>query len=194
MMATRNKTWKVGIVGYFTANILSMSGCAVGFTCPLHPKCEIVKVPALDKVQNIDVFLTLSNEYHRMSYVKRPPGSISVLYWREALWDDYPHVKKQLQDFDLEMGAHWFAGISNPNFKRPPGFLLKGAFLDVEKIHFAASVISDCTTTSERETYLNQLIAVLGLRRVHRFGKCGNRVFPGKPIARGMRILAQYKL
>jgi hypothetical protein len=191
----KDKKWKVGLVGsHWNRGIEYLSGCHFGFSCPLAPNCEIVHVSSIDHVQNVNVFLTVAMDHHLMSYLRRPPNTISVLYWREALWSNVPPEAQQKVEFDLEMGVHHFAGLKNPAFMRPPSFLLQGVHMEVPKTEFAASVISDCHTKSYREHYIERLVHALGEHRVHRYGKCGNRDFPGKPIIRGMRILAKYKL
>lgn len=56
------------------------------------------------------------------------------------------------------------------------------------------SVISHCSAQSHRDDYVRQLIQHLGHDRVHRYGKCGDRTLPERPISNAARLIAKYKL
>jgi hypothetical protein len=67
-------------------------------------------------------------------------------------------------------------------------------FMDTPKQHFAASVSSHCKTVSLRDEYIEELLAILGPTRVHRYGQCGDREAPPKPFKNTLKLLAHYKL
>jgi hypothetical protein len=106
-------------------------------------------------------------------------------------------VNVQSREFDINFGIHFTSQIVNPNYLRRPKTLLKASklfpFLPFEKrTEFAISIMSDCGV-SFRNDFLLHLQEYLGESRVHRFGDCGNRKLPPKPIQNAARVISRYK-
>ena len=58
------------------------------------------------------------------------------------------------------------------------------------------SIISHCNAGSLRDRFQAALISYLGEERVHRYGRCGNRILPTKPfksLPDAFRTISQYK-
>jgi hypothetical protein len=188
------KPWKVGLYGNWKQEILWLSGCGLGRSCPLSPQCEFSIVKTNEELDSSNVVIVPSYDHRLVNNHIRTKDNYRVMYWREAMWASMPSERSQLKDFDFEMGVHTFSGARNPNFMLAPSDLLRGMFLNVKKEFFAASLISDCKTLSHRQTYIDHLISYLGATRVHQYGHCGNMNLPPRPLAHAMRILAKYKL
>ena len=118
-----------------------------------------------------------------------------IFYWREAKWR---LTRRQQRAFDLEMGVHFFSDILNPAFIARPTELLQASatnFLPFsERPLFAASAISHCGAVSLRDTYIEQLEAILGSQKVHRYGACGElKNFSHGDLHSDMQTLGRYK-
>lgn len=76
------------------------------------------------------------------------------------------------------MSMRYHGAILNPIFLRAPDFLLTNGLKNHKKFedrsYFALSMISDCHAPSSRDQYIKHLVAYLGHRRVHQYGKCGD--------------------
>jgi hypothetical protein len=66
--------------------------------------------------------------------------------------------------------------------------------MNEKQVNFAASLISDCNAPSLRDEYIRELMLYLGPKRLHRYGKCGDRQAPPKPFKNTLKLMAQYKL
>jgi hypothetical protein len=196
------KKWKVYLFGTGWANgIIEYSGCPVQMRCPLSPRCEIDRAHDPSKMGDADVVVIFQNDVNQWFHQIPTLGHKvwKVLYDREAKFFQ-PNRKTQFQ-FDFEMGVHYHSGLLNPNFLRTPSEYLSGAihpfpplpFVPFEKRKFAMSIISDCSTGSHREIYINMLAHKLGVEKVHRFGSCGDRVLPPKPINNAAKLMSEYK-
>ena len=216
--AARTKPWKVMFYGNgWTHGIVDLLGCPIGNgRCPLSPKCSIEVAPTgspTSKLEKADLILIFQKEADAL-VDKLPEKEVTladgtkkriyrVFYWREAQWTG-PSRENQLK-FDFEIGVHFRSGIPDPYFFSTPReylSLLGGAALgrlnpnipsSKERVHFAMSIISHCNADSMRDQYQKALISYLGEERVHRFGKCGNRALPTKPLNNAFRIITQYK-
>ena len=109
---------------------------------------------------------------------------------------------KQQKTFDFEMGVHYYSGLNNPQFLRTPIQLQNLVFppdpplpfLSFEKrTGFALSIISDCGARSLRDSYIHFLEINLGPGRVHKYGKCGDRALPPKPVQNAAKLISTYK-
>jgi hypothetical protein len=183
--------WSVVLYGDWKAETIYTSGCRMGKTCPLFPKCTISHVQDQqhhDALTSANVILGAQQDYTTVAMLpnNNDTKAYRVLYWREALWNDVPIAFQQR--FHFEMGVHVYAPLLNPNFLRTPSQMLRGIgstkyvttpLLEHRK-HFAISIMSDCNAPSMRSKYVKMLTSFLGKDKVHRYGKCGNRELPGK--------------
>jgi len=202
------KPWDVVFLGsHWTRTIRDLSGCPA--TCPLSPKCRIRVISRyqdfrkFDQANVIVMFQTEAStimQYLRWKYSSRLPKQYKVLYQREARLR-MPVAKTQ-RAFDFEMGVHYYSSLLNPSFLRSPAQLLSGAFYPNPPLHytpgehksnFMMSAISFCGSTSMRNQYIDRLESILGSERVHRYGDCGNRKLPPKPINNAAKLVATYK-
>ena len=207
----RSRKWTVAFVGTgWTQRTMELAGATEGNSCPTWPGCSFLHVPTVATATQAkaDVMVVLSYQ-HRLVEVAsnsvngtltsiKKDGStmkpIKVLYWREAYWGDSPPEWKQREIFDLEMGVHYTAALKNPNFQIQPSFLLQGVYQDVKTTAIIASLISDCRTSSKRQSIVNKLMQYLGKSRVHQYGICGTMELPGHSVWSAMKLLARYKL
>lgn len=190
--------WEVVFAGSsFRSAIMKMlSGCPEH--CPLSPNCRIIYASNFTSLKNPQVVVFSSGQAQSLiktALTRFGRDPFYVLYWREALWDG-PNKRIQSEDFDFEMGVHQTSAILNPSFVVTPTALKFGLFRNVQKdpTHFAASIISHCTTPSHRELYLAYIVKYLGSERVHRYGNCGDVKPPPKPFKNAMKLVASYKL
>jgi hypothetical protein len=183
--------------------LVRLTGCQMGSHCRLNRHCSMHRVDSPRAALGADVVVVASYEYqllkslpnkNRKSGSRRKP--IRVLYWREAYWPNPPSLQAQAALSDLNMGVHLQSDLQNPSFQIYPSLVLQGMFLDESrtKTGFAASLISDCYTSSERVVLIHQLARLLGNERIHQYGACGTRELPGSGIYPATKFLSKYKL
>ena len=205
--SARTKPWKVMLYGDgWSHMIVNLLGCPIGDgRCPLSPKCSIEIVPTTSpttKLSRADLILLFQKEANALvnnlpeKEITLPDGTkkriYRVFYWREAQWIG-PSRDNQLK-FDFELGVHYRSAIPDPYFFNTPreylsllgsatlGRLYPNTPSSIERVHFAMSVISHCNADSMRDQFQSALISYLGEERVHRYGRCGNRVIPAKSL------------
>ena len=201
---SKNENWKVVLFGrLWTRAVVKLSGCPVGnLKCPNAPKCLIVSSSDPSALATADVAVAFQSDA-AVTVDQNPARRKNlhkVLYFREG-HISYPHLDVQLR-FDFMMGVNVYAELFNPPFIRRPSELLSSSIppyppiplIPVEqKTKFAMSAISDCSAESLRDDYIQRMVKVLGNDRLHRYGKCGNRKLPPKPINNAAKLVAEYK-
>ena len=201
--SARHKPWKIYLSGpSWTRNIRDLSGCPR--KCPFSPRCTFTTVTQGAILTDADVIVTFQNDVdHPLHHLLRKGGRkfYQVLYWREAVFK--PATVRQQKTYDFEMGVHYYSGVNNPQFLRTPIQLMNMVFPPEPPLEFlpfgkrtggfALSVISDCHAISKRERYIHLLQLHLGANKVHRYGKCGDRELPPKPIQNAAKLISTYK-
>jgi len=204
---SRSKTEHIKIAlwgeGFEHAGTIGLSGCPVGGNCgPLHPHCFIEHVTRHAQLKTADVVVItafdaaeVTKVAPRRTHAGNATRPFRVLYWREPYWPTPSHAVQQ--EYDFNMGIHYFSGVVNPVYLRRPHMLLgQGVFKwlpFVERKSFALSIISDCHATSQRQYYIDHLVAYLGHDRVHQYGRCGTRSLPPPPVTNAARTIEKYK-
>ena len=173
--------------------------------CPLFPECKMIVSDNPRQLKTADVVVVYQKEPRKIDDAPWDPKTrkpYRVILWKEALWRA-PNELFQRDLLDFEIGTHHTAGILNPHWFLPPSDLLSGRLFTSEKIPFlpleerrgfAMSIISHCEAPSMRDQYLRHLIRALGATKVHRYGECGNRKLPPRPISNAAKLIANYKL
>ena len=199
--------WRVVLYGQqWIPSVLQLSGFPVGLgTCPSAPKCVISMGNSPQAVATADVVVVFQVEgepaLERLrSIAPKNRKQKKVFYFREG---HTPHPRVSVQDqYDFIMGVHYHADMYNPAFMKRPIELLSSSsppYPSVpmvpfeQKTAFAMSAISDCHARSKRDLYIYRMTKVLGPDRLHRYGKCGNREMPPKPIVNAAKLISQYK-
>lgn len=206
--ARAKQPWRVVFYGSRESGMMLFTGCpTVGKGgCPLAPECSMIMANDPAHLPTADVVVVFQMDPRRILDVNYDPVTkkpYRVTLWREAVWRG-PRPKVQQEYYDFEIGTHHTAPIPNPQWFLSPSDLLSGRLYTSEKIPFiplrhrkgfAISIISHCTkkVTSKRDFFLANLIDYLGDDMVHRYGKCGTRELPPRPISNAAKLISKYK-
>lgn len=188
---------QIKVVWYAKGLNFELTGCAKGNTCPLFPGCRMYLSEREKDFEDADVVIYPTKHHEKVSkLVSLKKNHFKVLFWREAYWPA-PRREVQLSTFDVNVGVQFMSQIVNPNFLRRPRGLrqMPKIFISIDFKHrknFAISVMSDCGAAF-RNAYIEHLVDYLGETRVHRYGDCGDRKLPPKPISNAIEVISRYK-